>query len=367
MKKVGVVLMNLGGPNNEEAVQPFLYNLFMDEDIIKIPLKGAVKRGLIKFITTQRAKVVAKKYKEINACPKGCMGPASCANRMNNVVSDCCSATNPLTEGQRRSLQKYLDSHHSEHTQYIVLTAMRYWNPMTDVVLDELVKEEVDEVVLLPLYPQFSYSTTASSLNEWYRRVRARNLEDKWKTLLVKDYHLHPKYLQAINTRIDEALEKFPEEIRDEVHLLFSAHGTPVSFREAGDPYSFQIKETMEAVMDQRGKDMPYWLSFQSRVGPIKWLEPNTEKFLEVLHGYGIQHILVIPIAFVSDHIETSMEIGIEFKEVADELGIEHFICTTGLNSIPLFIEALADLVVDKRKHTADIPKVTQLVDSASA
>ncbi|MCI4671452.1 MAG: ferrochelatase [Bacteroidia bacterium] len=345
MRKIGVVLLNLGGPNNEEAVQPFLYNLFMDEDIIKIPLKGGVKRGLIKFVTTQRAKVVAKKYKEINACPNGCLGPKSCSNRQANRVSDCCSATNPLTEGQRRALSKQLEKNSEEDVEYIVLTAMRYWHPMTDHVLDELDKEGVEEVILLPLYPQFSYSTTASSWNEWTRRVRARGWEDKWKVHFIKDYHLHPKYIAAVNQRIDEGLLQFPEEVRDEVHLLFSAHGTPISFREAGDPYSFQIKATMEAVMEARAHDRPHWLSFQSRVGPVKWLEPNTEEFLDVLHGYGLNHLLVIPIAFVSDHIETSMEIEIEFKEVADELGIENFICTRGINDMPMFIEALGDIV----------------------
>jgi len=225
---------------------------------------------------------------------------------------------------------------------------MRYWNPSTDDVLDELEKENVDEVVLVPLYPHFSYSTTASSWNEWTRRIKERGWEDKWKTHLVQEFHLNPKYIKTINQRINEGLEQFPEEVKDEVHLLFSAHGTPISFREAGDPYSFQIKATMEAVMEDRGKDLPYWLSFQSRVGLVKWLEPNTEEFLEVLHGYGIRHILVIPVAFVSDHIETSMEIEIEFKEVADELGIDNFICTRGINDHPLFIEALGDLVEEK-------------------
>lgn len=337
--------MNLGGPNNEGAVQPFLYNLFMDDDIIKIPLKGGIKRGLITFITNLRAKVVAEKYKEINACPKGCLGPTTCANRVNGVVSDCCSATNPLTELQRRALSKHLKTRLGSEYEIEVFTAMRYWHPMTDAAIDELEAHGVEEVVLLPLYPQFSYSTTASSLNEWYRRIEDRKLAHTFKTRLIQKYNLNKKYLAAISDRIDEALNEVPEEVRDEVHLLFSAHGTPVSFKTKGDPYSFQIKETVEAVMKHRHMDLPYWLSFQSRVGPVKWLEPNTEEFLPVLHGYGVRHIVVIPVAFVSDHIETSMEISIEFKEVADELGIEHFICTKGLNDHPLFIEALGDLV----------------------
>jgi protoporphyrin/coproporphyrin ferrochelatase len=353
MKRVAVVLMNLGGPNNEEAVQPFLYNLFMDEDIIKIPLKGAVKRGLIGFVTKQRAKVVAKKYKEINACPNGCLGPKSCKNRQNKVVSDCCSATNPRTEAQRRALEKALQQRYQGQLEINVFTAMRYWHPNTDDALDEILAGNFDELVLLPLYPHFSYSTTASGLNEWYRRLRERGLEDRWKTTLVQQYPTHPKYVQAINQRIDEGLKQFPAERHHAIHILFSAHGTPVSFREAGDPYSFQIKETMEAVMEARGKDFPYWLSFQSRVGPIKWLLPNTEQFIDVLHGYGVRDVLVVPIAFVSDHIETSMEIEIEFKEVADEAGIEHFYCTQGLNDQPLFIEALSDLVDEQLAKTS--------------
>ncbi len=352
MKRIAVVLMNLGGPNNEEAVQPFLYNLFMDDDIIKLPLKGAVRSRLITFLTTRRAKVVSKKYAQINACPQGCMGPKTCVNRINGVVSTCCSATNPITEMQRRALEKHLNAQ-NDGNQYQVITAMRYWTPSTDMAIDELLTGDFEEVVLLPLYPQFSYSTTASSLNEWYRRIRARGLENRWKTLLVKDYPEHTKYLQAISQRIDEKLATLPPEILDEVHLLFSAHGTPISFKTAGDPYSDQIRQSMEAVMALRGKDRPYWLSFQSRVGPVQWLKPNTEEFLPVLHGYGVRHIVVVPIAFVGDHIETSMEISIEFKEVADHLGIDTFVCTTGLNDLPLFIESLGDLVREKVQSPA--------------
>ena len=344
MKRVGVVLLNLGGPNNEDAVQPFLYNLFMDDDIIKIPLKGGIRRGLIKFITNRRAKSVAEKYKEINACPQGCTGPKSCSNRQNKVISDCCSATNPITEWQRRALEKQLNEG-STDIAFKVVTAMRYWNPSTDDAIDELLEAEVDELVLLPLYPQFSNSTTASSFNEWTRRLRARDLEDRWKTRRVIQYPTHPDFLEAVSQRIDEGLQQFPEELREEVHLLFSAHGTPVSFREAGDPYSFQIKDSMEAVMKLRGYDYPHWLSFQSRVGPVAWLKPNTEEFIKVLRGYGLRHLLVVPIAFVGDHIETTHEVGIEFREVAEEVGIKSFKVTQGLNDMPKFINCLESLI----------------------
>lgn len=344
MKKIGVVLMNLGGPNNEEAVQPFLYNLFMDDDIIKIPLKGGLKRGLIRFITTKRAKSVAKKYAEINACPEGCLGPASCSNRQNKVISTCCSSTNPLTELQRRKLEKALNKN-AEIAEFVVVTAMRYWHPDTDFAIDALLKAEVDEIVLLPLYPQFSYSTTASSFNEWERRIQARKLDKQWKTHRIFQYPTHPQYLEAISQRIDEKLAVLSPEVKSELHLLFSAHGTPVSFKKAGDPYSDQIKASMEALMKLRKQDFPYWLSFQSRVGPVEWLRPNTEDFIKVLRGYGIKHLLVVPIAFVNDHIETLHEIGIEFKEIADEAGIETFEVMGGLNDHSDFIDCLSQMV----------------------
>lgn len=345
--KIGVVLMNMGGPNNEDAVQPFLYNLFMDDDIIKLPFKKGLRKPLAKLISTKRAKSVSEKYKEINACPNGCLGPKTCSNRVQKLTSGCCSSTNPITELQRRELEKLLKQRNPSHS-FKVVTQMRYWHPFTDQAIDELLEADCQQIVLLPLYPHFSYSTTASNLNEWHRRIKARGLEEKWETFIVKDYPSHPRYIQAINQRINEGLSRFSGDQLKKVHLLFSAHGTPVSYREDGDPYSFQIKETMESVMTAREKDYPYWLSYQSRVGPVKWLQPNTEDFLEVLYGYGVRYLLVIPIAFVSDHIETTHEVGIEFREVADHLGYAQFEVTKGLNGHPEFLGALAELVEQK-------------------
>ena len=283
------------------------------------------------------------------------MGPASCSNRKAKVISDCCSSTNPLTEQQRRLLEKRLNEA-VDGNKYTVVTAMRYWNPDTDMAIDQLLEAKVDELVLLPLYPQFSYSTTASSFNEWERRIIARDLSGQWPTYRVQGYHLDPLFIDAFNQRIDDSLLQLDEETRKKTHLLFSAHGTPISFKKAGDPYSFQINASMEAIMEARGKDRPYWLSFQSRVGPVEWLKPNTEDFIKVLRGYGIKHLLVVPVAFVNDHIETLHEIGIEFKEIADEVGFETFKVIEGLNDHPTFIDCLASSV-QKRLFMTDKEK----------
>lgn len=334
----------MGGPISEDAVAPFLYNLFMDEDIIKLPLKGGVRRSFVGWFSKKRAAKVAVKYAEINPCTNGCTGRMDCPNRISGKGSTCCSPINPETERQRRTLEATLKATHSD-THYEVLTCFRYTKPDTSDVLDYLEKNNFDELVLLPLYPHFSYTTTASGFNEWVRHLQQRKIEGKWKTHYINSYHLDGKYIAALNARIDEALAKVPAEKRDEVQLIFSAHGTPIAERDAGDPYSVQLRETIRAVMAARGNDLPYWETFQSKVGPARWLEPNTEKFISVLRGYGVRHVVVVPIAFVQDHIETLHEIGIEFREIAEHIGIETFITCQALNEHPLFMESLAEMV----------------------
>jgi ferrochelatase len=315
---VAVVLQNLGGPSTLADVEPFLVNLFMDEDIIKIPFSGPSRKVLSKLIAGLRSVAVRKKYAEI-----GGGSPLNC-----------------WTELQQIALEKLLNSTSSPY-QFKVVTAMRYWKPFTNDTLAELLKHPVDTVIQLPLYPQFSYTTSGSGFREWEKQVSHLTPTPTWKNLLVKDYHLNPWYIKAINDRITEGLKRFPESIRNQVHIVFSAHGTPVSEREAGDPYSIQIEATRQAVMKLRPIQETHWLMFQSKVGPSRWLEPNADTFIPLISSYGIKHVLVIPIAFVSDHIETVHEIGIEFAELAHESGIKQFEFTQGLNDHPDFIQAL--------------------------
>lgn len=344
--RIGVVLMNLGGPNREEYVRPFLKNLFQDEDIIKMG-GGTLQNTFAKIIAKFRAPSVAEDYREINGCPKGCMGNKHCINRKKKNVSECCSPINSLTEQQRRALEKKLQSDLTEH-DVKVYTCMRYWIPFADTTMQDMVDDDITHAVMVPLYPQFSWTTTGSGFRDWETQ-RKKRLGDTapWKEFHVKNYHLNQNYLNALNSRIDEAMEQMDEEARSKTHLIFSAHGTPRLEVRSGDPYTTEIKETMEAIMDMRGRDESYWLGYQSKVGPQKWTQPNTAELMERHLQYGIKNFLMIPIAFVTDHIETLYELGIELKEDLEEEGyeFESLEVTEGINDHPEYIMALADEV----------------------
>jgi protoporphyrin/coproporphyrin ferrochelatase len=371
--KLGVVVTNLGGPTSEEVVKEFLYNLFRDEDIIKLG-GGKFQTGLASVISKLRYKKIAEKYREINGCPKGCMGSKYCLNRQNKVVSDCCSPINPLTELQRRTLEKTLKEELPDF-EVKVYTAMRYWRPFAWQVMDEMIQDGIEHAVLLPLYPHFSWTTTGSSLRDW-EQVRKDFIKEgkqpAWSEYTVKSYHLSKPFLEAVNERIDEGMQRFTPEERAKVHLIFTAHGTPILEVESGDPYTDQIVETVEAIMDMRDRRENYWVSYQSRVGPQKWTQPNTEDLVKRLIEYGVQHFLMIPVAFVTDHIETLHELGIELPEELEEdkYHFEKLEVTGGLNDHPKFIRALVDEVLFRIEHvnvdeTASVTEVTN--DSETA
>lgn len=354
--RIGVVLMNMGGPTSEESVRTFLYNLFSDTDIIKLG-GGALQKALATTISKFRAPKVAVNYKKINACPNGCTGNSHCLNRINKEVSTCCSPINSLTELQRKTLDKSLKS--ALPGVFVkTYTAMRYWRPFADAIINEMKEDGINQVVLLPLYPQFSWTTTGSSFRDWEDQTKSIFGDSKpWNEYFIKNYHLNKTYLSSINERIDEALAELDPQIRKEIHFVFSAHGTPVSEVESGDPYTKQIEETVEALMELRGRKEQYWLSYQSRVGPAKWTQPNTEKHVFRLLEYGIKHILMIPVAFVTDHIETLMELKVELPEAIEAKGLHiHTLkITKGLNDSPLFIKSLTEEVLNQVNHLTDV------------
>jgi len=313
LQKTAVVLFNLGGPDSLEAIEPFLFNLFRDPDIFNLPFG---QRLFAKFISRRRAPKIAEEYKLIGG--KSPLGE--------------------WTEKQRSMLETLL---RKDEPSLDVYTAMRYWKPLTEDTVDKIERAHYDKIILLPLYPHYSIATTGSSFNEFKRYYKGNNS----KLVRINEYYLNDGYIAAINQRIDETISRFPEDIKSEIQIVFSAHGTPVSFVKKGDPYSRQIKDTVEAVMKARNYSHKYCLCFQSKVGPLKWLEPSTAKMIEDLSLQNKKHLLVVPISFVSDHVETLFELDIEYRHVADKFGILNYIVMQGLNDSDLFVETLADMV----------------------
>ncbi len=359
-RRIGVVLMNLGGPTSRAAVRPFLESLFGDPDIIK--LGGGVKqRALAKTIAKFRAPKVATKYEEIAACPAVCLGNEHCENKgRDKVLPSCCSPINPLTELQRRTLQRTLRA--ALPGRWVkVYTAMRYWLPSTETTVADMLRDGVTDVVLLTLYPHFSWTTTGSSLREWEKVRRDQTALGKpwpWTETQVKDYFLHDEFLAAVEDRLEAGLARFAPEDRQKVQILFTAHGTPVAERESGDPYTSQVERTVNEIMRRRGETSNnWWVSYQSKVGPAKWVQPNTEDLVMRLIDYGAKHFLMVPIAFVTDHIETLHELGIELGEAVEESGrhVEQIVVTEGLNDHPRFMSCLADLVLTRLNLTAAV------------
>jgi ferrochelatase len=327
--RLGVVLFQLGGPDSPEAVEPFLYNLFCDPDIINFFGGWLARRPLAWWIAHRRAGIVREHYDAI--------GGQSPIRR--------------LTELQARKLEEAL-APDFDASSFI---AMRYWHPLTreavEAVRSAALDKPLDKLVLLPLYPQYSFATTLSSLKEWRRvsslpsaQTRAASpAAPSPREVVIEEFHLHPQYIAAIARNVETALVRFAD--RRNAQLVFSAHGLPLSLIARGDPYQRHVQETVAAVMARGGWPNAHTLCFQSRVGRQKWLEPSLTHTLERLPREGKRHLLIIPISFVTEHIETLHEINIEARAHALASGVEQFEVMPALDDSPEFIAALAALV----------------------
>ncbi len=314
-RRVGVILFQLGGPDTLAAIEPFLYNLFCDPDIIDFPFARIGRKPLAKLISTTRARKVQHHYATI--------GGGSPIRR--------------FTERQARALEAELANQSLDARCFV---AMRYWHPFTSEAIAQLRSAQCDEVVLLPLYPQYSSTTTGSSLNEWERLFRGDVPVHN-----VDAFYQHPMYLDAVIEKIEEALERFPRPERAEI--VFSAHSVPMSVIAKGDPYQRHIEETVRLLMERGGWRNRHRLCYQSKVGASKWLQPSLHRTLLDLAVEKVREVCVVPVAFVSDHVETLGEIDHEAREQARRLGITQFEMSAGLNDSPKFISALVELVMD--------------------
>ncbi|MDD2365722.1 MAG: ferrochelatase [Desulfuromonadaceae bacterium] len=313
MERTAVLLLQMGGPDSLESVEPFLYNLFSDRDIIKIG-PALLQPFIAKMIVKRRASKSAANYAQIGGK----------------------SPLRELTEQQGGALEALLGS------QYRCFPVMRYWHPFAAETLAAVEKEGIKKIVALSLYPHYSRATGGSSFNDLDRSLKA--YRGAFTLRKVRHFFDHPLYIKALSEKIEDGLKSFAD--RSRVQLFFSAHSLPQSFITDGDPYLEHIESTVRLVMEQFG-GLSHHLAFQSRAGPVKWLEPSTEEKLKELSSTGQTDVLVIPLSFVSDHIETLHEIDIEYAEMARHLGIKNFRRMESLNSSPLFIQCLAQLVRD--------------------
>ncbi|WP_094554527.1 ferrochelatase [Synechococcus sp. 1G10] len=322
MARVGVLLLNLGGPERIEDVGPFLYNLFADPEIIRLPTP-LLQKPLAWLISTLRSNKSKEAYRAI--------GGGSPLRR--------------ITEQQARELQSELRHRGVQATTYV---AMRYWHPFTESAVGDIKADAVDEVVVLPLYPHFSISTSGSSFRELQRLRQADPAFSKLPIRCIRSWYDHPGYVLAMAELIAAGVRSCEDPAS--AHVFFSAHGVPKSYVEdAGDPYQQEIEACSRLVMAKLeqllGHGNPYTLAYQSRVGPVEWLKPYTDEALVRLGEEGVQELVVVPISFVSEHIETLEEIDIEYREIATEAGIRNFVRVPALDTYPTFIKGLADLV----------------------
>jgi ferrochelatase len=320
-RRVGVVLFQLGGPDTLESIEPFLYNLFCDPDIIDFPFARIGRKPLAKLISTTRARKVQHHYAMIGGG----------------------SPIRKFTERQARALEVELGDFGLDVRCFV---AMRYWHPFTREAIEQVRAAECDEIVLLPLYPQYSSTTTGSSLNEW-RRLFC----DDVPVHEVGSFFRHGMYLDAVVEKIEEALGRFPAPERAEI--VFSAHSVPLSVIEKGDPYQREIEETVELLMERGGWSNRHRLCYQSKVGASKWLQPSLQQTLHTLAAERVREVCIVPVAFVSDHVETLGEIDHEARELALRLGFTQFEMSAGLNDSPAFIRALGRIVMETLEASA--------------
>ncbi len=314
IKKIGVILFNLGGPDSLESVQPFLFNLFNDKAIINIP--QPFRFLLAKFISSKRAEKAKAIY--------GKLGGKS-----------------PILENtlaQAKALEKTLGK------GYKVFVSMRYWHPFAEETAQAVKQYAPDEIILLPLYPQFSTTTTQSSFDEWYRVSKKIGLEVP--THEIREYPINPQFIEA---HVD-LLKPFYKEALSygAPRILFSAHGLPQKVIDKGDPYQWQTEQTAVAIIaGLESTQIDYQVCYQSRVGPLKWLEPSIDNELKRAAMDKVP-VVIVPISFVSEHSETLVELDIDYRNKALELGISYYGRVPTLSCHPLFIEALREMIEDQ-------------------
>ena len=318
MKKA-IILFNLGGPDKLENVEPFLFNLFYDPAILNLP--SFIRYPLAKLIANRRTPTAKNIYKELGGF----------------------SPILKLTEEQATALEVKLnkDDNLSEYKCFVV---MRCWHPRAENVLKKVINYNPEEIILMPLYPQYSAATSGSSIKEWKDICSKNNF--KTKTNIICCYPTDQNFIQAHK---EEIIKKIKNLVN--FKLIFSAHGLPEKNIKKGDPYQWQVEQSVNQIVRSLNiKDLDWVLSYQSRVGPLKWIGPSTEDIIVENSKLG-KHIVLVPIAFVSEHSETLVELDIEYKELADKNGCKNYSRVPALGTNENYIKAMSNLIINKQDH----------------
>ena len=318
MKKA-VILFNLGGPDKLENVEPFLFNLFSDQAILNLP--KFFRFPLAKIIANRRAPTAKKIYEELGGS----------------------SPILKLTEKQANALETKLkkDDVSSDYKCFIV---MRCWHPRAENVVKEVINYNPNEIILMPLYPQYSAATSGSSLKEWNEICKKNRF--KVKTSIICCYPTDTNFIEAHKKEIIKKIENLKN-----FKLIFSAHGLPEKNIKKGDPYQWQVEQSVNKIVESLNiKDLDWILSYQSRVGPLKWIGPSTEDIIIENSKLG-KHIVLVPIAFVSEHSETLVELDIEYKELADKNGCKNYLRVPALGTNESYIKAMSNLIINKKDY----------------
>ena len=321
MKKA-VILFNLGGPDKLENVEPFLFNLFNDPAILNLP--SFLRFPLAKLISNRRAPTAKKIYQELGGS----------------------SPILKLTEEQSKALEMKLNNEDNV-SDYKCFVVMRCWHPRAENVIDEVKNYDPDEVILMPLYPQYSAATSGSSIKEW-KDVCVKKKFNK-KTITICCYPTDQNFILAHSNQIIKKIDNLKN-----YKLIFSAHGLPEKNIKKGDPYQWQVEQSVSKIVKSLNIEGLDWiLSYQSRVGPLKWIGPSTEDIIIENSKLG-KHIVIVPIAFVSEHSETLVELDIEYKELADKNGCKNYTRVPALGTNEYFIKSIAELIIKKENYNLD-------------
>ena len=316
--KRGVLLFNLGGPETLQAVRPFLYNLFSDPEIIRIK-SDVLRKSLAWLIAALRHKKSENLYRQI--------GGGSPLRR--------------ITEDQAATLGLRLNAMGFPTKVYV---GMRCWDPGIDAAVEKILQDGIDRLVLLPLFPQYSVTTTGSCLKFFNSLQQRFKLKERMEIFSVESWFDEPLYVESMADVIRQGLMRFSAGTPGPVHLLYSAHSIPERYVTEGDPFPEQTRRSVDLINEKLGNACPSTLAFQSKVGPVKWIGPSTQDTVKEMGRKRIGKVLTVPVSFVSDHIETLQEIDIAYRDLALQSGIGEFHRADSLNLHPKFIDALANI-----------------------